>query len=110
MLPALVHIAHQPKLQRGDGPIVRHLHSLVFSFLANYFPTLPPLLPQMLCLAPTRELAQQVQEVSQQYAKAVLMRTTCCFGGAARGPQMRDLQNGWPFCSFLSSSSSRWLS
>ena len=38
LLPAIIHINHQPYLERGDGPIV-------------------------LVLAPTRELAQQIQEV-----------------------------------------------
>ena len=38
LLPGIVHINHQPYLERGDGPIV-------------------------LVLAPTRELAQQIQEV-----------------------------------------------
>jgi superfamily II DNA/RNA helicase len=69
MLPALVHIAHQPALQRGDGPIA-------------------------LILAPTRELAQQIQEVANQFAAASSVRNACVFGGAPKFPQAQELQNG----------------
>lgn len=56
LLPALVHITHQEKLQRGDGPIA-------------------------LVLAPTRELAQQIQAVATEYGKRIGIRNTCVFGG-----------------------------
>ncbi len=64
MLPAIVHINNQPTLQRGDGPIV-------------------------LVLAPTRELAQQIQEVASAYGTTTHVRSTCIFGGASKGPQVR---------------------
>ncbi|QQP38305.1 Putative ATPdependent RNA helicase DDX5like, partial [Caligus rogercresseyi] len=41
LLPGIIHVNHQPYLEEGDGPIV-------------------------LVLAPTRELAQQIQEVSSR--------------------------------------------
>ena len=63
MLPAIVHINNQPRLQRGDGPIV-------------------------LVLAPTRELAQQIKVVASQYGTSTHVRSTCIFGGAAKGPQV----------------------
>jgi hypothetical protein len=63
MLPAIVHINNQPRLQRGDGPIV-------------------------LVLAPTRELAQQIKVVAGTYGTSTHVRSTCVFGGAARGPQV----------------------
>ncbi|XP_072030941.1 uncharacterized protein [Amphiura filiformis] len=69
ILPAVVHINHQPELQPGDGPIV-------------------------LVLTPTRELAQQVQQVSFQYGRTSGIRSTCVYGGAARGPQYRNLKRG----------------
>lgn len=69
VLPALVHIEHQPKLQRMDGPIV-------------------------LVLAPTRELAQQVQTVVEQFGKPRYIRSCCVYGGAPRAPQIRDLNTG----------------
>lgn len=60
---------NQPRLQRGDGPIA-------------------------LVLAPTRELAQQIQEVAQKYGGPTRVRNTCCYGGASKGPQARDLERG----------------
>lgn len=55
---------NQPYLERGDGPIV-------------------------LVLAPTRELAQQIQEVATNFGKTSKIRNTCLFGGAPKGPQVR---------------------
>jgi len=63
MLPAAVHIQHQQRLSRGDGPIV-------------------------LILAPTRELAQQIQTVARDFGTSSLIRNTCIFGGAPKGPQV----------------------
>merc|ERR550532_564571 len=69
LLPAVIHVNHQPYLERGDGPIV-------------------------LVLAPTRELAQQIQEVAQEFGRTSRIKNTCVFGGAPKGPQLRDLENG----------------
>jgi len=69
ILPAIVHINNQQPLQRGDGPIA-------------------------LVLAPTRELAQQIQQVATEFGSASYVRNTCVFGGAPKGGQMRDLQRG----------------
>lgn len=69
ILPAIIHINNQPRLYRGDGPIA-------------------------LVLAPTRELAQQIQQVAGEFGSESHVRNTCCFGGASRGPQARDLQRG----------------
>merc|ERR1719340_129517 len=69
LLPGIIHINHQPYLERGDGPIV-------------------------LVLAPTRELAQQIQEVAQEFGKTSRIKNTCVFGGAPKGPQLRDLEGG----------------
>ncbi|CAG7785746.1 unnamed protein product [Allacma fusca] len=69
MLPALVHIGHQPPIQRGDGPIA-------------------------LILAPTRELAQQIQQVAKDFEHATSTRNSCIFGGAPKGPQAQELQSG----------------
>ncbi|XP_005994328.1 probable ATP-dependent RNA helicase DDX17 isoform X2 [Latimeria chalumnae] len=73
LLPAIVHINHQPYLERGDGPIC-------------------------LVLAPTRELAQQVQQVSDDYGKPSRLKSTCIYGGAPKGPQIRDLERGVEIC------------
>jgi len=69
ILPAAVHINNQARLSRGDGPIV-------------------------LILAPTRELAQQIQTVAQDFGSSSMIRNTCIFGGAPKGPQARDLERG----------------
>uniref|UniRef100_A0A8C2DEV8 RNA helicase n=1 Tax=Cyprinus carpio TaxID=7962 RepID=A0A8C2DEV8_CYPCA len=73
LLPSIVHINHQPFLERGDGPIC-------------------------LVLAPTRELAQQVQQVAAEYGKASRLKSTCIYGGAPKGPQIRDLERGVEIC------------
>ena len=44
LLPGVIHVNAQPHLQRGDGPIV-------------------------LCLAPTRELAIQIQEAAKDFCQ-----------------------------------------
>lgn len=45
-------------------------------------------------LAPTRELAQQVQQVAAEYGRACRLKSTCIYGGAPKGPQIRDLERG----------------
>ncbi|XP_074316238.1 DEAD-box ATP-dependent RNA helicase 20-like [Silene latifolia] len=69
LLPALVHVSAQPKLEYGDGPIV-------------------------LVLAPTRELAVQIQEEALKFGSHANVRSTCVYGGAPKGPQIRDLKRG----------------
>ncbi|XP_071056693.1 ATP-dependent RNA helicase p62-like isoform X2 [Onthophagus taurus] len=69
ILPAIVHINNQPQVERGEGPIV-------------------------LVLAPTRELAQQIQQVANVFGSSSYIRNTCVFGGAPKGPQARDLERG----------------
>ncbi|XP_036324039.1 ATP-dependent RNA helicase p62 isoform X2 [Rhagoletis pomonella] len=69
ILPAIVHINNQKPLERGDGPIA-------------------------LVLAPTRELAQQIQQVATEFGSSSYVRNTCVFGGAPKGGQIRDLQRG----------------
>ncbi|XP_043280347.1 DEAD-box ATP-dependent RNA helicase 20-like isoform X2 [Venturia canescens] len=73
ILPATVHINNQPRLNRGDGPIV-------------------------LVLAPTRELAQQIQTVARDFGSSSRIRNTCIFGGSPKGPQARDLEHGVEIC------------
>ncbi|CAG5123399.1 unnamed protein product [Candidula unifasciata] len=73
MLPAIIHVNHQPYLQRGDGPIV-------------------------LVLVPTRELAQQVLELANAFGEVSRIRTACVYGGSPKGPQLRDLERGAEIC------------
>ncbi|KAL6454624.1 DBP2 ATP-dependent RNA helicase DBP2 [Candida maltosa Xu316] len=72
-LPAMVHINAQPQLQRGDGPIV-------------------------LVLAPTRELAVQIQTECSKFGQSSRIRNTCVYGGAPKGAQIRDLARGVEIC------------
>ncbi|KAI8529077.1 hypothetical protein RHMOL_Rhmol12G0197600 [Rhododendron molle] len=69
LLPALVHVSAQPRLAQGDGPIV-------------------------LVLAPTRELAVQIQQEALKFGSHAHIRSTCIYGGTPKGPQIRDLQRG----------------
>lgn len=69
MLPGCVHIHHQEPLRSGDGPIC-------------------------LVLCPTRELAIQCQTVAAEFGKSSRIRSTCIYGGASKGPQIRDLERG----------------
>jgi ATP-dependent RNA helicase DDX5/DBP2 len=69
VLPAVVHINAQPFLQPGDGPIV-------------------------LIVAPTRELAVQIQKVCDIFGQSSKIKNTCVYGGVPKGPQIRDLQRG----------------
>lgn len=68
-LPGIVHINAQPLLQPGDGPIV-------------------------LVLAPTRELAVQIQKECSKFGHSSRIRNTCVYGGVPRGQQIRDLHRG----------------
>lgn len=72
-LPAIVHINAQPLLAPGDGPIV-------------------------LVLAPTRELAVQIQQEITKFGKSSRIRNTCVYGGVPKGPQIRDLSRGVEVC------------
>jgi len=67
LLPAIVHVNAQPILSPGDGPIV-------------------------LVLAPTRELAVQIQQEATKFGASSKIKSTCIYGGVPKGPQVRDLQ------------------
>ncbi len=47
-----------------------------------------------LILAPTRELAAQVEENVRAYAKYTMLRVTCVFGGVSIDPQIAQLRAG----------------
>ena len=44
--------------------------------------------PIALILAPTRELAQQIQQVANDFGASSQIKNTCVFGGAPKGPQV----------------------
>lgn len=68
LLPAVVHIKEK-KARRGLGPIV-------------------------LVLAPTRELARQIEQVAKGFEKSLGIRCVCVYGGANRAVQAEKLRQG----------------
>lgn len=50
--------------------------------------------PSVLVLLPTRELAQQVEEVSRDYCKAMKLNIACLYGGASKTTQVPALRRG----------------
>jgi superfamily II DNA/RNA helicase len=72
MLPALIHSAGQVNTRSGD--------------------------PLVLILAPTRELAQQIQGVGADFCAASGTRSTCIYGGAPKPPQKRMIRYGIEVC------------
>jgi ATP-dependent RNA helicase DDX5/DBP2 len=45
-------------------------------------------------LAPTRELAVQIQQETHKFGSTSRIKHTCVYGGAPKGPQIRDLRGG----------------
>ena len=45
-------------------------------------------------VVPTRELAQQVAVVAQTFGTPCHVRNACVYGGAPKGPQLRDIERG----------------
>ncbi|MCO5551741.1 hypothetical protein L7F22_005245 [Adiantum nelumboides] len=68
LLPAFLHLAHARKN--------------------------PQLGPVVLVLSPTRELATQIQDEAIKFGKSSRISCTCVYGGAPKGPQLRDLDRG----------------
>ncbi|XP_023940325.1 uncharacterized protein LOC112047433 [Bicyclus anynana] len=50
--------------------------------------------PRVLILAPTRELARQIEEVTKEFQRMFNLRCLCIYGGVSRVPQMEVLRNG----------------
>merc|ERR1719265_2359677 len=48
----------------------------------------------MLILAPTRELAQQIEAEAVKFGVPMRIRCACCYGGASRGPQLGQIRRG----------------
>ena len=51
-------------------------------------------LPILLVLAPTRELACQIEVETMKFTRDVNMRSVCLYGGASKGPQISALRRG----------------
>lgn len=68
MWPLLIHVAAQPPVEEGQGPIA-------------------------LILAPTRELAIQIYNEARKFAKIYELRVVCSYGGGSKWEQS---QVKWP--------------
>ncbi|POM66725.1 ATP-dependent RNA helicase DBP2 [Phytophthora palmivora] len=70
---ALACVCFLPYLQPGDGPIV-------------------------LIIAPTRELAVQIQAECNKFGASSKIKNTCVYGGVPKGGQIADLRRGVEIC------------
>ncbi|WZZ42000.1 hypothetical protein YC2023_038259 [Brassica napus] len=50
--------------------------------------------PTVLILAPTRELATQIQNEALRFGRSSRISCTCLYGGAPKGPQLQELERG----------------
>ncbi|KAI0981763.1 hypothetical protein GJ496_001663 [Pomphorhynchus laevis] len=69
LLPSIVQAESQFHAQPGDGPII-------------------------LVLAPTRELAQQIQSVANDFSRVSRCRYCCIYGGASKRTQLQEYKKG----------------
>uniref|UniRef100_A0A915EMQ3 RNA helicase n=1 Tax=Ditylenchus dipsaci TaxID=166011 RepID=A0A915EMQ3_9BILA len=69
VLPSIMHILRQPARSPGDGPTV-------------------------LVILPTRELAQQVGQVAQQFCGLMGLKVSLCYGGAPSRGQAEPIRAG----------------
>jgi len=67
LVPAIIHIRNKSAAARAKGPSV-------------------------LVMAPTRELAQQIEEVAAKTCKVADVKSCCVFGGAAKHDQVKTLK------------------
>uniref|UniRef100_A0A803MUF8 RNA helicase n=1 Tax=Chenopodium quinoa TaxID=63459 RepID=A0A803MUF8_CHEQI len=50
--------------------------------------------PTVLVLSPTRELATQIQDEAVKFGRSSRISCTCLYGGAPKGPQLKELDRG----------------
>ena len=82
MLPALQRLLAEP-VARGSEAAEAPRRATARHFR--------PAAPRVLVLAPTRELALQVQKATHDYGRAQRLRTTCLVGGMPYGLQLKQL-------------------
>ncbi|KAI8031230.1 hypothetical protein LOK49_LG01G04012 [Camellia lanceoleosa] len=54
----------------------------------------PQMGPTVLVLSPTRELATQIHDEAVKFGKSSKVSCTCLYGGAPKGPQLKELYKG----------------
>ena len=87
--------------QTGTGKTAGFVLPMLQRLMLSAKPQMPPnngargkKLPRALILAPTRELAAQVEESVRVYGKFLPMTSTCIFGGVGINPQIQALRHG----------------
>ncbi|MEO7254348.1 MAG: DEAD/DEAH box helicase [Casimicrobium sp.] len=87
--------------QTGTGKTAGFVLPMLQRLMLSAKPQLPPTngargkkLPRALILAPTRELAAQVEESVRVYGKFLPMTSTCIFGGVGINPQIQAMRHG----------------
>lgn len=66
----------------------------ILDFLGHEKPRAAPNRPTTLVLAPTRELAIQIDESFRRYGKHMKFRTSLVYGGVGQGNQVQSLRRG----------------
>jgi ATP-dependent RNA helicase RhlE len=79
--------------QTGTGKTAAFALPILQRLAANPVPTTPKR-PRVLVLAPTRELAAQIQQSFGAYGRFLKLSSAVVFGGVNIAPQIRTLQRG----------------
>lgn len=83
------------RARTGSGKTLAFVLPVVETIVAENMHRAPPTnKPLVLCLAPTRELAQQVHRDFEWIAGGHRLTTACFYGGSAKGPQKGALRRG----------------
>jgi ATP-dependent RNA helicase DDX5/DBP2 len=104
LLPAIVHVNAQPILCENLFPQCFSFSTIFWELQLKILNTYnfvvveaPGDGPIVLVLAPTRELAVQIQQEATKFGASSKIKSTCIYGGVPKGPQVRDLQKGFFF-------------
>ena len=65
--------------------------------------------PTVLCVAPTRELATQIQNECTKFSRSSGIMSTTVYGGAPKGMQLSDIRRGVHIVIATPGASCRWL-
>jgi superfamily II DNA/RNA helicase len=80
--------------ETGSGKTLGFLLPALFHIKSQFDPKYPKEGPIALIIAPTRELAMQINTVALEYARIMKFRSACLYGGAPRGDQIRSVVYG----------------
>ncbi|CAG7731132.1 unnamed protein product [Allacma fusca] len=82
--------------QTGSGKTAAFLLPIINTLLAEDLPAGDdlPARPYVLILAPTRELALQIDREAHMYSSGSILKSICCYGGTALFYQKNQLRRG----------------